>query len=137
MAPIQSLWDGDKDTIERCLRPWTEIRSVFTCGSLFVRVPNGDIREIRNSERFQENDEEENMTSIMCKIDDKHVPLYRVMWISDLPHFCGHEDCEREGQYEVRLEQDESIWTDRDDRDRLMDALQQWQGGLGLTDDWN
>lgn len=77
------------------------------------------------------------MASIMCKVDDKHVPLYRVMWISDLPHFCGHEDCEREGQYEIRLEQDESIWAGREDRDRLLDALQQWQGGLGSPDEWN
>ncbi len=92
---------------------------------------------MRNSELFQNNDEEENMASIMCKIDDKHVPLYRVIWIGDLPHFCGHEDCEREGQYEIRLEQDESIWAGREDRDRMLDALQQWHGGLGSTDEWN
>ena len=77
------------------------------------------------------------MASIICKIDDKHVPLYRVIWIADLPHFCGHEDCEREGQYEVRLEQDESIWAGREDRDRMLDALQLWQGGLGSSDEWN
>ena len=77
------------------------------------------------------------MASIICKIDDKHVPLYRVMWLADLPHFCGHEDCEREGQYEIRLEQDESIWAGREDRDRMLDALQLWQGGLGSTDEWN
>ena len=73
------------------------------------------------------------MAAILCQIDDKHVPLYRVMWVSDLPHFCGHEDCEREGQYEIRLEQDESIWASRDDRDRMLLALQQWQGGLGAS----
>ncbi len=50
------------------------------------------------------------MGSILCKIDDKHVPLYRIMWVSELPHFCGHDDCEKEGHYEVRLEQDESLW---------------------------
>jgi hypothetical protein len=83
------------------------------------------------------NAEEDEMTSILCKIDDKHVPLYRVIWVSDLPHFCGHDDCEREGQYEVRLEQDESLWADRLERDQLLDALKQWQGGLGPTDDWN
>jgi hypothetical protein len=77
------------------------------------------------------------MASILCKIDDKHVPLYRVIWVSDLPHFCGHDDCEREGQYEVRLEQDESLWADRHERDRLLNALRQWQGGLGPADEWN
>ena len=79
------------------------------------------------------------MVSIICQVDDKHVPLYRVMWVSELPHFCGHEDCEREGQYEIRLEQDESVWATREDRDRMLEALQQWQGGLGGTppaDEW-
>ncbi len=41
--------------------------------------------------------------SVFCRIDDKHVPLYRVLWIADVPHFCGQEDCVREGQYEIRL----------------------------------
>ena len=80
------------------------------------------------------------MVSILCQVDDKHVPLYRVMWVSNLPHFCGHEDCEREGQYEIRLEQDESVWATREDRDRMLEALQQWQGGLGgqpPNEDWN
>ena len=47
------------------------------------------------------------MSSVFCRIDDKQVPIYRVMWIAEVPHFCGEEDCMREGQYEVRLEQDE------------------------------
>ena len=76
------------------------------------------------------------MASIICLIDDKHVPLYRVMWVSQLPHFCGHDDCEREGQYEVRLEQDESVWASREERDQLLQALEQWQGGLGTHDEW-
>lgn len=72
------------------------------------------------------------MPTILCKIDDKHVPLYRVMWVSDLPHFCGHEDCEKEGQYEVRLEQDESVWAaNKEERDAVIRALEAWQGGLG------
>ena len=50
------------------------------------------------------------MSTIFCIVDDKHIPLYRVMWVSATPHFCGSEDCEREGQYEVRLEQGESVW---------------------------
>ena len=72
------------------------------------------------------------MTSILCVIDDKHVPLYRVMWVSELPHFCGHEDCEKEGRYEVRLEQDESLWAaSRLERDQVIEALETWRGGLG------
>ena len=41
---------------------------------------------------------------VFCQIDDKHIPLYRIVWISDLPHFCGDAECQREGQYEIRLE---------------------------------
>lgn len=76
--------------------------------------------------------------SILCRIDDKHVPLYRVMWVAATPHFCGEEDCQREGYYEVRLEQDEAVWANEKERDGLIDRLEQWQGGLGQSDesDW-
>ena len=50
------------------------------------------------------------MSSMTCKVDDKYIPLYRIVWISDLPHFCGHDDCEHEGSYEIRLEQGDSVW---------------------------
>ena len=73
------------------------------------------------------------MTEILCGIDDKQVPLYRVMWVSDLPHFCGDDSCDREGQYEIRLEQGESVWATRDERDVMIGALRQWQGGLGSS----
>jgi hypothetical protein len=73
--------------------------------------------------------------SIFCIIDDKHVPLYRVMWVSKVPHFCGHPDCEHEGDYEVRLEQGESVWGNREERDALLEALEEWQGGLGPAED--
>jgi len=76
------------------------------------------------------------MGSIFCKVDDKHVPLYRVMWIADLPHFCGEEECQCEGMYEVRLEQDESVWADRQERDQLLAALEAWSGGQPTEDDW-
>ena len=62
--------------------------------------------------------------SIFCIVDDKHVPLYRVMWVAATPHFCGHDDCEREGQYEIRLEQGESVWSNQRDRDRMLEALE-------------
>lgn len=73
--------------------------------------------------------------SILCRIDDKHVPLYRVMWVAATPHFCGEEDCLREGSYEVRLEQDESLWASDAERTDLVTMLESWQGGLGPADD--
>jgi hypothetical protein len=71
------------------------------------------------------------MSSILCKVDEKHIPLYRVIWVSELPHFCGHDDCDREGMYEIRLEQGESVWGSRIERDEMISALEIWQGGLG------
>ena len=73
--------------------------------------------------------------SILCRIDDKHVPLYRVMWVSATPHFCGEVDCLREGYYEVRLEQEESVWAKETERDGLIEKLEAWQGGLGPSED--
>ncbi len=68
--------------------------------------------------------------SIFCTIDDKFVPLYRVMWVAATPHFCGNEDCQREGQYEVRLEQGESVWASLRERDQMLAALETWQGSV-------
>jgi len=70
----------------------------------------------------------------MCRVDDKLIPLYRIMWLSAIPHFCGEEDCIREGYYEIRLEQGESVWANSDELDRMRQQLEQWQGGLGPTD---
>lgn len=75
--------------------------------------------------------------SILCTIDDKQVPLYRVMWVAGTPHFCGEEDCVREGFYEVRLEHGESVWANSTERDKLVEQLEGWQGGLGPPEeDW-
>jgi hypothetical protein len=71
------------------------------------------------------------MPSILCLIDDKHVPLYRIIWVAAVPHFCGSDECTCEGLYEVRLEQEESVWANREERDRVLAALEHWQGGLG------
>lgn len=68
--------------------------------------------------------------SIFCVIDDKHVPLYRILWVADTPHFCGEDDCMREGYYEIRLEQGESVWANREQRDSVLSAIEAWQGGL-------
>lgn len=77
------------------------------------------------------------MSSILCKVDDKHIPLYRVVWVSDVPHFCGEDDCVCEGLYEVRLEQGESVWGTRQDRDSMLSALESWRGGLGQDEEWS
>ena len=73
--------------------------------------------------------------SILCRIDDKMIPLYRVMWVASTPHFCGEEDCQREGFYEIRLEQGESVWASTEERDTMQQHLEQWQGGLGPVDE--
>ena len=42
-----------------------------------------------------------------------------------------------EGDYEVRLEQDESVWAKREERDTIMSAIEAWQGGgAEYDDDW-
>ena len=70
------------------------------------------------------------MNSAFCKIDDKFVPLYRILWISEVPHFCGEEDCVCEGMYEVRLEQDESVWAQSPaERDMVVTSMEQWCKG--------
>jgi hypothetical protein len=73
--------------------------------------------------------------SIFCTIDDKYVPIYRILWIGALPHFCGGEDCQREGEYEVRLEHGESVWATRQERDEAMAALETWHGGEDEPDE--
>ena len=60
--------------------------------------------------------------SIFCRIDDKHMPLYRVVWVSATPHYCGEEDCVREGSYEIRLEQGEVVWASIAERDEMLQA---------------
>jgi len=66
------------------------------------------------------------VASIFVVVDDKHLPLYRILWVSDVPHFCGSEECECEGDYEIRLEQDESIWASRAERDAVLQAMEAW-----------
>ena len=73
---------------------------------------------------------------ITCQFDDKHIPLYNILWISETPHFCGDEDCEVEGMYEVRLVHDESLFGSREDRDASLTALQKWRGGVNDEGNW-
>lgn len=77
------------------------------------------------------------MVPVFCQVDDKHIPLYRIMWIAAVPHFCGEDDCIREGQYEIRLEQDESVWATGNERDDVMQVLEQWQRGFESEQDWD
>lgn len=65
--------------------------------------------------------------SVFCLVDDKHIPLYRILWVSELPHFCGSDDCQHEGEYEIRLEQDESVWANCDERDAVLAAIEAWR----------
>ena len=76
------------------------------------------------------------MGSVFCLVDDKHVPMYRIMWISDVPHFCGQEDCQCEGDYEVRLDQDESLWANRQQRDQLLTEVENWYRSNDNRDSW-
>lgn len=73
--------------------------------------------------------------SVFCRVDDKHVPLYRIVWVSELPHFCGSHECEREGQYEIRLEHGEAVWGSQQERDDVLAALEVW-GGPAAADDF-
>jgi hypothetical protein len=66
------------------------------------------------------------MDSPIVKVDDKHVPLYRIVWVSEVPHFCGEDDCMHEGDYEIRLDVDDSLWTTSDERDMVVKALARW-----------
>ncbi len=75
--------------------------------------------------------------AIFCEIDDKHIPLYRVVWVAATPHFCGEDDCNREGYYEIRLEQGDAVWANHEERDAMLTALEAWQGGPGTPEeDW-
>jgi len=78
---------------------------------------------------------------IFSIVDDKHVPLYRVIWVAAVPHFCGEEDCVCEGQYEIRLVQGESVWATTAERDAMLAALEHWGGGADPSDhldgDWD
>jgi len=66
--------------------------------------------------------------SVLCLVDDKHIPLYRILWVSDVPHFCDSDECQREGEYEIRLDGDESVFGSREERDAVLAAIEAWQG---------
>ncbi len=77
------------------------------------------------------------MTSIFSNVDDKHIPVYRVMWVSEIPHYCGEQECTAEGRYEIRLEQDESVWANSEERDQMLEAMEAWWNRTQGSDDWD
>lgn len=65
--------------------------------------------------------------SVFCLVDDKYVPLFRILWVSALPHFCGDSECLQEGNYEIRLEDGESVWAHSpEERDSVLKAIEAW-----------
>ncbi|MCL6502121.1 MAG: hypothetical protein K6T86_05505 [Pirellulales bacterium] len=56
------------------------------------------------------------------------------MWVAATPHFCGSDECQHEGDYEIRLEQGEVVWANRKERDDLLAALEAWAGGMEESD---
>jgi hypothetical protein len=68
--------------------------------------------------------------SVFCLVDDKHIPLHRILWVSEVPHFCGSEDCQREGEYEIHLGEGESVWGSREERDAVLAAIEAWRRDL-------
>nr|AKB95207.1 hypothetical protein [uncultured bacterium] len=66
------------------------------------------------------------MSAAFVLIDDKHVPLARIVWVSDLPHFCGSEECNVEGKYEIRVEADDSLFATTEEKTSTLEALEQW-----------
>lgn len=68
--------------------------------------------------------------SVFCLVDDKHIPLHRILWVSEVPHFCGGDECQREGQYEIHLENAEAVWGSREERDAVLAAIEAWREGM-------
>jgi hypothetical protein len=68
------------------------------------------------------------MNSPIIVVDDKHLPLYRIVWVADVPHFCGEEDCMHEGDYEIRLDvvDPDSLWVNAKERDAVVAQLNRW-----------
>jgi len=64
---------------------------------------------------------------MFCRVDDKQIPLYRVIWISATPHFCGEADCQCEGLHEVALEGGETVWAQSVETEMLMEMIEEWQ----------
>ena len=75
------------------------------------------------------------MADIFSVADDKHIPLYRVLWVAKVPHFCGAEDCTAEGRYEIRLDAEESVFASGEERDDMLRALENWHRGVAGDDE--
>ena len=73
--------------------------------------------------------------SIFCTIDDKHVPLYRVMWVAATAHFCGHEDCQAKASTKSAWSRANRFGPRGSERDEMLTALEGWQGGIEPDDE--
>jgi hypothetical protein len=50
---------------------------------------------------------------------------------------CGDEECMHEGDYEIRLDVDDSLWTNGEGRDSVVAALNRWGSDpRGDSEDW-
>ena len=65
--------------------------------------------------------------SVFLVVDDKHVPQYRVLWNADVPHFFGAEAYTSKYMTKIRLEDDESVWANAEERDTMLDSINQRQ----------
>ena len=58
------------------------------------------------------------MPPVFCIVDDKSIPLYRIMWISNLPHFCGQVRVQGRHRGGQAAAQEEPAEPDRQKRHR-------------------
>ena len=49
---------------------------------------------------------------------------------------CIRDSCQCEGDYEVRLDQDESLWASRQERDQVLEEIENWYGSSDNRDSW-
>ncbi|MEZ6108710.1 MAG: hypothetical protein R3B96_22170 [Pirellulaceae bacterium] len=42
----------------------------------------------------------------------------------------------RKGVMEIRLEAEESVWANREERDSMLNAIERWHGGPGYDEGW-
>lgn len=63
----------------------------------------------------------------MCKdvlvvLDDKTIPIALIDWVSELPHFCGDDECDADGLYEVYMRSG-SLFVDFEEQKVAVQAL--------------
>lgn len=71
---------------------------------------------------------------MLVRYDDKLIPIFRLLWLSELPHVCEEDNCPVRGLYELRLGNGESLFSTRADRDRFIEQTEEL-GEWDLPDD--